>query len=86
MLTAYFQNIKIASISPPAWDQVGFLTTTAGTTKTVFGVFGECVKGGSCSTKSVGYDLVINGATFVHFSSSLRLTKQILTLSVSTAM
>lgn len=75
MLTTYFQNIKIASISPPAWDQVGFLTTTAGTTKTVFGVFGECVKGGSCSTKSVGYNLVINGATFVPFSSCFKSNK-----------
>lgn len=64
--------LTTASISPPAWDQVGFLTTTAGTTKTVFGVFGECVKGGSCSSKSVGYDLVINGATFVLFPSSLK--------------
>lgn len=68
--------LKTASISPPAWDQVGFLTTTAGTTKTVFGVFGECVKGGSCSRRSVGYDLIINGATFVLFPSSLKTTRK----------
>ncbi|OWZ52006.1 hypothetical protein J007_02060 [Cryptococcus neoformans] len=63
--------LLFASISPPAWDQVGFLTTTAGTTKTVFGVFGECVKGGSCSRRSVGYDLIVNGATNVNINQTV---------------
>lgn len=53
----------IASVSPPAWDQVNFLSATAGGTKTVFGVLGECVKGGSCTHRNVGYNLMVNGAT-----------------------
>lgn len=53
----------IASVSPPAWDQVNFLSATAGGTKTVFGVLGECVKGGSCTDRNVGYNLMVNGAT-----------------------
>ncbi|ORY31617.1 hypothetical protein BCR39DRAFT_525927 [Naematelia encephala] len=63
--------LLFASISPPAWDRVDFLHASVGSSETVFGVFGECVKGGSCSTKSVGYDLVLNGATGVTINETV---------------
>lgn len=57
------QSLIIASISPPAWQAVNFLTARSGGTETVFGVFGQCVRGGSCSSRSVGYDLMLGGNT-----------------------
>jgi hypothetical protein len=54
--------LLFASISPPAWNVVNFLDASVGGTRTVFGVFGRCVIGGSCSGRSVGYDLVVEGA------------------------
>jgi len=63
--------LLFASVSPPAWDKVNFLDAKVGTTNTVFGVFGECVKGGTCTSKSVGYDLMVNGATSINTNSSV---------------
>ena len=53
----------VASVSPPVWDKVYFLKATVGGTETVYGVFGECIKGGACTAHHVGYDLTLNGAT-----------------------
>lgn len=55
--------LVFVSVSPPAWDQVNFLDARAGGQHTVFGVLGECIVGGACSTRNVGYDLMLNGAT-----------------------
>ena len=55
--------LLFASVSPPAWETINFLKAGSGTSQTVFGVFGECVKGGSCTAKSVGYDLMVSGST-----------------------
>jgi len=63
--------LLFASVGPPAWEKVTFLTATAGTSSTVFGVFGECVKGGSCTSKHVGYDLMLNGASNVNINSTV---------------
>ncbi|WRT70041.1 uncharacterized protein IL334_007035 [Kwoniella shivajii] len=50
-----------ASVSPPAWDKVDFLHASSSTGQIVYGVFGYCTKGGSCSHRSLGYDLTIPG-------------------------
>ena len=55
--------LLFASITPPAWDKVNFLSATVGGTKTLFGMLGECVKGGTCTHRNVGYDLTVNGAS-----------------------
>ena len=57
--------IPAASITPPAWRQVNFLTATAGGTESLFGMLGECISGGACTKRAVGYNLVLNGATSV---------------------
>ncbi|CAD6569171.1 MAG: hypothetical protein TREMPRED_005084 [Tremellales sp. Tagirdzhanova-0007] len=54
--------LLFASITPPAWDKVNFLSATMGSTKTLFGMLGECVKGQSCTHRSVGYDLMASGS------------------------
>jgi len=56
-----FGVLMSASISPPAWEQVNFLKANAGGVQTIYGVFGQCIRGGSCSSRSVGYDLTVGG-------------------------
>ncbi|RSH91451.1 hypothetical protein EHS25_009750 [Saitozyma podzolica] len=51
--------LVFASVSPPAWSKVNFLDAYVNGAHTYFGVFGECLSGGSCTTKSVGYNLSI---------------------------
>jgi len=63
--------LLFASVSPPAWESVYFLKGSAGTSTTVFGVFGSCVKGGTCTSKNVGYNLMLNGATNVNINSTV---------------
>ncbi|KAL7424419.1 hypothetical protein Q5752_000102 [Cryptotrichosporon argae] len=60
-----------ASISPPAWTETNFLSATTSAGTTVFGVFGECLKGGSCTTKSVGYTLSLSGASDVNINPTV---------------
>ncbi|WVQ84736.1 hypothetical protein IAT38_006893 [Cryptococcus sp. DSM 104549] len=61
--------LLFVSVSPPVWDKVSFLKATAGSGQTVYGVFGSCVKGGSCTRRAVGYALNINGASDVNLDS-----------------
>ncbi|WVO14976.1 hypothetical protein L204_102618 [Cryptococcus depauperatus] len=56
------------SVSPPVWDKVNFLHVTAHSQKTVFGVFGECIQGGNCTKRAVGYNLVVYGAQNVNIN------------------
>lgn len=59
--------LLFASITPPAWTHVNFLDASAGGTRTVFGMLGECTIGGSCTKRNLGYQLMLNGATSVLF-------------------
>ena len=61
-LPCHGASLTTASVSPPAWDSVNFLKATTDGKQTVYGVLGKCVKGGSCTSKNVGYDLGIDGA------------------------
>lgn len=63
--------LLFASVSPPAWESVYFLKASVGGSTTVFGVLGQCVKGGSCTSKHVGYDLTLNGASNVNINSTV---------------
>lgn len=54
--------LLFASVSPPAWNAVNFLKAGTGSGETVYGVFGQCVKGGSCSHRNVCYNLNALGA------------------------
>ncbi|KAK8853388.1 hypothetical protein IAR55_004092 [Kwoniella newhampshirensis] len=53
--------LVFASVSPPAWQTVNFLKASSGGSETVYGVFGQCVRGGACSHRSVGYNLDAGG-------------------------
>lgn len=54
--------LLFASVSPPAWNAVNFLKAGTQAGETVYGVFGQCVKGGSCSKRNVCYNLNALGA------------------------
>ncbi|ORX39426.1 actin cortical patch SUR7/pH-response regulator pali [Kockovaella imperatae] len=61
--------LLFASISPPAWDKTYFLSADVNGATTLFGVFGECIVGQGCSSRSVGYDLVVGGANGLDISA-----------------
>ncbi|WWC72201.1 uncharacterized protein I206_106161 [Kwoniella pini CBS 10737] len=63
--------LVFASVSPPAWDKVNFLHASSGTQEVVYGVFGYCIKGGECSSRSVGYDLQLPGSSNVVLNSKV---------------
>ncbi|EIW72179.1 hypothetical protein M231_01850 [Tremella mesenterica] len=58
--------LLFASVSPPAWTAVKFLSANAGSQTTVFGVLGQCVVGGACTAKHVGYNIAVAGASNVN--------------------
>jgi len=62
--------LVFASVSPPAWTKVNFLSTMAGGERTLFGVFGECM-GATCTKRSVGYNLMVAGASNVNANSTV---------------
>jgi len=71
LATAAWVLLLFASISPPAWESVYFLKASSGGMTTVFGAFGECVKGGACTPKNVGYNLMLNGSSSVNLNSTV---------------
>ncbi|ODO07685.1 hypothetical protein I350_03256 [Cryptococcus amylolentus CBS 6273] len=58
------------SVSPPAWEKINFLKASTGSQTTVFGVLGECLKGGECTSRNVGYDLKVWGADNLNINTT----------------
>ncbi|KAK4683678.1 hypothetical protein P7C73_g6553, partial [Tremellales sp. Uapishka_1] len=63
--------LLFASVSPPAWDAVNFVSANSPSGTTVYGMLGYCIKGGGCTSRNVGYDLALPGATNVVLNSQV---------------
>lgn len=79
LIFAAFALLLVSTISAPIFRPISLLDVYENNQRTTFGVFGYCLGGGSCSSRSLGYNLpgVIANVAGTNYSNQniVRLTR-----------